>query len=236
MARYSSDSDSDRSKHRRKHYGRTRSSSSDSSGSSSYKRKSAKHSKTKRRHRTRSRSRDRDRDRERERSSKSYKYSREDSRDRERRKQKSRRSRSQSAPSHRKQRRSISREKSTSRSSSSQSIAKPIVTLTEKVQAIPKDDFSIAPNIKESVLEEINSEGFAPKQFTSTAQNKESSKSKPIVIDITADTIHVPPITTIVQSDSIFHTSIMGDQEGRFDKWVKKLYLIRQKAQPESIN
>lgn len=70
------------------------------------------------------------------------------------------------------------------------------------------DDFSIAPNIKESILEEINSEGFAPKQFTSSATNKEV-KSKNIVIDITSDTIVIPPITPIVLSDSIFHQSVI---------------------------
>ncbi|XP_051154070.1 probable splicing factor, arginine/serine-rich 7 [Leptopilina boulardi] len=226
MARYSSDSDSDRSsRHRRKNHRRSRSSSSDSSDSSSYKRKSSKHSKTKRRHRSRTRSRDRDR------SSKSYKYSRDNSRDRERRRQKSRRSKSPSS-SQKKQRRSVSREKSTSRSSSSQSIVKPLAT--EKIQNTIKDDFSIAPIIKESILEEINSEGFAPKQFSSSAQNKEI-KSKNIVIDITSDTIVIPPVQPIIQSDSIFHQSIIGDQEAKFDKWVKKLYLIRQKAQYENI-
>lgn len=104
---------------------------------------------------------------------------------------------------------------------------------SDKVQNI-KEDFSIIPTIKESILEEINSEGFAPKQFNSSAQTKET-KSKNIVIDITSDTIVIPPVQPIIQSDSIFHQSIIGDQEAKFDKWVKKLYLIRQKAQVESI-
>lgn len=91
-----------------------------------------------------------------------------------------------------------------------------------------KDDFPIEPRFKEGVLEEINSEGFQPKQFISNSKEK---KFKNIVIDITADTIHVPTVADVPSgSESIFHSSIMLDQDARFDRWVKKLYTLRQKA------
>lgn len=71
------------------------------------------------------------------------------------------------------------------------------------------DEFSIEPRIKESILEEINANGFAPKQFTSSAQLKEKKVNKNIVIDITADTIQVPPATNPpMTSESIFHNSV----------------------------
>ncbi|XP_015607754.1 serine/threonine-protein kinase fray2 [Cephus cinctus] len=224
MAKYSSDSDSDRSsRHRRKHYRRSRSSSSDSSDSSPYRKRSSKHSKSKRRHRSRSRSRERDR------SSRTYKSVRTSSRDRDRRRYRSRRSRSYSPDHSKKRTRSVSREKSTSRSSSSQSNVK----TSDKGQIVLNkgpDDFSIEPRIKESVLDEINSDSFAPKHFSSSTQDKHN-KLNNIVIDINADTIKIPVVTKISGlSDSIFHTSIIVDQDIRFDKWVKKLYTLRQKA------
>lgn len=92
-----------------------------------------------------------------------------------------------------------------------------------------KDDFPIEPRFKEGVLEEINAEGFTPKQFISSASKE--NKFKNIVIDINSDTIQIPSVPTVSRSpESIFHTSIRMDQEARFDRWVKKLYTLRQKA------
>lgn len=100
--------------------------------------------------------------------------------------------------------------------------------MSEKQQTtITKDDFPIEPRFKDGVIEEINSESFTPKQFSSSKERK----FKNIVIDITADTIQVPTVTEPpCGSDSIFHSTIMLDQEVRFDRWVKKLYTLRQKA------
>ncbi|XP_076640401.1 uncharacterized protein LOC143352072 [Colletes latitarsis] len=223
MARYSSESDSDHnSRYRRRRSRRSRSSSSDSSDSSSHRRRSSKHSRIKRRHRSHSRSRGRDRDR----SQKSYRSSRNSSsKGRERHRH---HSKSRSSDRSKRKARSISREKSGSRSSSSQSNVKIIVPEKPK-NVVIKDEFPIEPRFKEGVLEDINSEGFAPKQFISSSSKEK--KFKNIVIDITADTIQVPTVADIPPgSESIFHSSIMLDQEARFDRWVKKLYTLRQKA------
>lgn len=222
MARYSSDSDSDySSRYRRKHSRKSRSTSSDTSESSPYRKRSSKHSKSKRRHRSHSRSRGRDRN------SKSYKGGRSNSGDRERRRYRSRTRRSHSSDRSKRKMRSTSRDKSRSRSSSSQSTVKPI--LEKSNNPITKDEFLIEPRIKESILEEINAEGFTPKQFTSS--HAKESKFKNIVIDISADTIQIPTVADISTiPESIFHPSIMHDQDARFDKWVKKLYTLRQKA------
>jgi len=70
------------------------------------------------------------------------------------------------------------------------------------------DDFPIEPRFKDGVLEEINAEGFTPKQFTSSASSKEN-KFKNIVIDINSDTIQIPPAPNVSSgSESIFHTSV----------------------------
>ncbi|XP_063974207.1 dentin sialophosphoprotein-like isoform X1 [Diachasmimorpha longicaudata] len=226
MARYSSDSDSDRSgKYRKKHYRRSRSSSSDSSDSSSYRKRSSKYSKSRRHRRSRSKSRDN------QRSSKSYKTSGGSSRDRDRHRHKS-------LDRNKKKTRSASREKSTSRSSSSQSYVK---TTTEKnINTLAKgflgfslaDEFAIEPRINPNVLDEINASGFTQKQFTSSAQSKEKKPNKNIVIGIASDAIQVPLTATTPAAiyESIFHTSIMMDQDARFDRWVKKLFNLRQKA------
>lgn len=69
------------------------------------------------------------------------------------------------------------------------------------------DDFSIEPRFKESVLDEINAEGFSPKQFNSSSTK--DSKFKNIVIDISSDTIQIPPAPNVPSgSESIFHTSV----------------------------
>ncbi|KAJ8679427.1 hypothetical protein QAD02_015214 [Eretmocerus hayati] len=221
MANYSSDSDSEKSsrRHRRKH--QRRSSSVDSINSSSSHHKRQKYSKSRRRHRSRSKSRDRDR------SSKSHKHSRGASRDR--RKHRSHRSRSASTDRNKSRKRSTSRDKSTSRSSSSQSNTK--VLNPDKLSNAPKDSFLITESrIKASVIDDINNDEFVPRQFVSSAKDKES-KSKNIVIDISGDTIHVPQLgNTPDATDSIFHTSIMSDKEAKFDRWVKKLFTLRQKA------
>ncbi|XP_076223655.1 uncharacterized protein LOC116424162 [Nomia melanderi] len=223
MARYSSESDSDHnSRYRKRRSRRSRSSSSDSSDSSPHRRRSSKHSKTKRRHRSHSRSRGRDR----ERSQKSYKsFRNSSSKGRERHRY---RSKSRSSDRSKRRIRSISREKSSSCSSSSQSNVKATVAEKPKNIVVIKDDFPIEPRFKEGVLDEINSEDFTPKQFSSSTKER---KFKNIVIDIAADTIQVPTVADVPSgSESIFHSSIMLDQEARFDKWVKKLYTLRQKA------
>ncbi|KAF7996939.1 hypothetical protein HCN44_002585 [Aphidius gifuensis] len=233
MARYSSDSDSDKSagKYRKKHYRKSRSSSSDSSDSSPHRKRTLKSSKSKRRHRSRSKSRDTSR------SSKNYRSSKASSKDRDRRRYKNKNSKSISPDRYRKKVRSVSREKSTSRSSSSQSYAKS----TNDVKTFNfhvKDDFAIEPRIKESILEEINADGFAPRQFTPSTQIKDKkSNNKNILIDITSNTIQVPSAPKKSGLDeSIFHYSISMDQDLRFDKWVKKLYNLRQKALAESLS
>ncbi|XP_025153803.1 U4/U6.U5 small nuclear ribonucleoprotein 27 kDa protein isoform X1 [Harpegnathos saltator] len=224
MARYSSESDSDySSRYRKRRNRRSRSSGSNSSDSSPHRRRLSKHSKTKRRHRSNSRSRGRDRN------SKNYRGSRSSrSRDRDKRRYRCSTGRSHSSDRSKRKARSTSREKSRSPSSSSQSNQAKINV--EKSQVIiAKDDFSIEPRFKEGVLDEINAEGFTPKQFTSSTTKE--SKFKNIVIDISSDTIQIPPAPNVSSGlESIFHTSITLDQEARFEKWVKKLYTLRQKA------
>lgn len=71
------------------------------------------------------------------------------------------------------------------------------------------DEFTIEPRIKESILEEINADSFTPKQFTSSAQNKDKKINKNILIDITAENIQMPPILNPPSiQDSIFHSSV----------------------------
>jgi len=130
----------------------------------------------------------------------------------------------------RKKGRSASREKSRSPSSSSQSnqpkinIERNQVTIlkgkdkhcsmslhrAELTSIITKttfsDDFPIEPRFKDGVLDEINAEGFTPKQFSSSTKE---NKFKNIVIDISSDTIQMPPVSNIsIGSESIFHTSV----------------------------
>lgn len=62
---------------------------------------------------------------------------------------------------------------------------------------------------KASVLDDINNDEFVPKQFVSSAKNKEA-KIKNIVIDVNAKNIQAPQIADASSSsdNSIFHTSV----------------------------
>lgn len=76
------------------------------------------------------------------------------------------------------------------------------------------------------MLDEINENSFAPKQFTSSKSKKIPDN---IVIDLKKNTIKVPEIEQ-VEPDSIFHHSLFLNEEARMEKWVRELYTFRQKA------
>lgn len=60
--------------------------------------------------------------------------------------------------------------------------------------------------ISSNVLDEINSDSFKPKQFSSSA-SKHTKKMDNIVIDLKAQTIKVPDVE-ITEPDSIFHPNV----------------------------
>lgn len=66
------------------------------------------------------------------------------------------------------------------------------------------DDMLIESRITDSVLNDINSEGFAPKSFTSSRDKKAES----IFIDLTADTIRIENPKFNSKVDNIFHISV----------------------------
>lgn len=80
--------------------------------------------------------------------------------------------------------------------------------------------------IKSEVLEEINENSFAPKQFTSSKTKKVPEN---IVIDLKKNTIKVPEVEQM-EPDSIFHHNLFLNEEVRMEKWVRELYSFRQKA------
>lgn len=84
-------------------------------------------------------------------------------------------------------------------------------------------DFDI-PTMDTQVLEEINADSFSQKAFAS--KNK---KANTIVIDLKKQTIKVPQVEP-VEPDSIFHHNLFLSEEARTEKWVKELYMYRQKA------
>ncbi|KAJ8937615.1 hypothetical protein NQ318_018428 [Aromia moschata] len=84
--------------------------------------------------------------------------------------------------------------------------------------------------VDSDVLNEINEDKFAPKQFT-------SSKSKVpdnIVIDLKKNTIKVPEVEPL-EPDSIFHHNLFLNEEARMEKWIKELYSYRQKALQQGL-
>ncbi|KAF5280944.1 hypothetical protein FQA39_LY17924 [Lamprigera yunnana] len=86
------------------------------------------------------------------------------------------------------------------------------------------------PDIDSDVLEKINSDSFEQKSFLS--KNKKLPNT--IVIDLKKQTIKVPEIEP-VEPDSIFHHNLFLSEEARTEKWVKELYIYRQKALQQGI-
>lgn len=226
MARYSSDSDSDY-RYRRRRNRKSRSSSSDFSESSPHRKRSLKHVKTKHGHHSHS---------SRDRTSKNYRGSGSShSRDRDKRRYHSSTGRSNSSDRTKRKLRSISREKSQSPLNSLQSNLK-LDNVGKSQIVVEKDDFPIESCFKDGVIEEINADGFTPKQFISSTAIK-ANKFKNIIIDISSDTIQIPSVPNVLSGpESIFHTSITADQEQRFERWVKKLHTLRQKAIADLMN
>lgn len=79
---------------------------------------------------------------------------------------------------------------------------------------------------RSNLLDEINSDGFSPRQFTSNAKRDEY----PVVVDLASQPS--VPIPMLVKQDpkAIFHSSLLVDEPQRLERWIKKLYNIRQRA------
>lgn len=82
------------------------------------------------------------------------------------------------------------------------------------------------PKFNSIVLDEINDDNFQPKTFSSSKTKKNSEN---IVIDLKSQTIKIPDVE-ITEPDSIFHPSLFLNEEVRMEKWIKELYVYRQKA------
>lgn len=92
-------------------------------------------------------------------------------------------------------------------------------------------DMLNAEQLKSEAIDEINADDFIPKAFTSSKRLPENIK-----IDLKSETISVPHIETKKNDleDTLFHPSLYGDDNERMDKWVKKLYMYRQKMITET--
>lgn len=79
------------------------------------------------------------------------------------------------------------------------------------------------------VLDEINTDSFEQKSFSSKKKIPNT-----IVIDLKKQTITVPELEPL-EPDSIFHHNLFLSDEARTEKWVKELYVYRQKALQQGV-
>ncbi|KAF2898963.1 hypothetical protein ILUMI_07224 [Ignelater luminosus] len=96
-----------------------------------------------------------------------------------------------------------------------------------KIDLTKEPDVSVMDS---KILDEINSDSFAPKSFSS--KNKKLPDT--IVIDLKKQTIKVPQVEP-VEPDSIFHHNLFLNEEARSEKWVKELFTYRQKALQQGL-
>lgn len=86
----------------------------------------------------------------------------------------------------------------------------------------------ITPVHQTSVLDEINDPSFVPKNFRSS-KSTATEVSDTSVIDLTVDAV-LPVVQAAEDPESIFHPSLTQDPAVKLDRWVKKLFHMRQKA------
>ncbi|XP_072937130.1 uncharacterized protein [Epargyreus clarus] len=246
---YSSESSYDRKKSKSKH--RRRSRSRDRSESSSYRRRrSSSRSKYKRRSYSRSASRDRYESKSRRRSSSRSKSKRsKHSRDRSRSLSSSHSRSKYSKTKYRRRSHSSSRSSSYDIEKSYQTkcfiniddtetqVEKAIkaaeaagVTLT-KIPTYEYKEVEVRedmPTIQDrNVLDDINSESFVQKSFTSSKSKKQPQN---IVIDLNAETVKVPETEAKPQNeDSIINFAEIPSEAELKEMWIKKLYQFRKK-------
>lgn len=79
---------------------------------------------------------------------------------------------------------------------------------------------------RSNLLEEINSDGFCPRQFTSNAKRDEY----PVVVDLASQPTVPTPAQVKQDPKLIFHSSLLVDEPQRLERWIKKLYSVRQRA------
>lgn len=105
--------------------------------------------------------------------------------------------------------------------------------------AKPEQQETVAPTVQEEMpqfdavaLDEINSEGFAPKSFNSDKKPMEN-----IVINLKNQTIKVPEAENkqSEEATSLYHHNLFASEEARMQKWVKELYIYRQKALQQGV-
>lgn len=75
-----------------------------------------------------------------------------------------------------------------------------------------------------NLLEEINSDSFVQKSFTSSKNKKKQN----IVIDLNTDKVTMPVLNT-PKDDSIINFKEIPDEEELREMWIKKLYTYRKK-------
>ncbi|XP_069698526.1 serine/Arginine-related protein 53-like isoform X2 [Periplaneta americana] len=232
-----------KSSHRSRHYNKT----SDSSHS------------LRSRSSSKGRSRRSSRDRSRDRSRSGDKHSRGHTRSRSRSKERSRRrsrSRSRSKERSRYRSRSVSKNKSNSpvilkqEPSTEEQLRAKLQRAIKAAQSaddqlrqqglltggsIRKEDLHrepVIPMYPGNVLDEINDSSFVQKRFVSSKSIGNQVSTDTPIIDLTEDS--VPTVHTVPQvvedPESIFHTSLSVDPQAKLDKWVKKLFHMRQKA------
>lgn len=150
--------------------------------------------------------------------------------------------------SSRRRRRSSSSSSASSYSSSSRSPSpekKPVKkaeVAEPKIKEVVFDSVNLLHDQDKKVaLDDLDQDAFVQKEF--------SSKKKPenIIVDVQAQTVPVPPpVDSLLhhgvsderllqrfgglQLNSCCYFQLFGDDEGRMEKWVKKLYNFRQKA------
>lgn len=89
-----------------------------------------------------------------------------------------------------------------------------------------KDDVKEPPV---NIIDEINNPSFVPKHFVS--QSAMNFQNTAPLAPVKTLNIQPQPISLEAKNGlNIFHPSLMADADQKLDKWVKKLFNLRQKA------
>ncbi|CAD7089506.1 unnamed protein product [Hermetia illucens] len=154
-------------------------------------------------------------------------------------------SRHRSRSDHKKSRHRRNRSSSESSTSSSSSSPSPrsksrskkrssspeVVTVNNEPVAAPSFNLESSTNEEKRklLIDEIDADSFVPKTFTSTKKVPDK-----VIIDLQKDTISVPLVEkTAPDEDEIIHPNFLGNDEERMERWIRKLFIYRQKHSDE---
>ncbi|XP_046402543.1 serine/Arginine-related protein 53-like [Ischnura elegans] len=92
-------------------------------------------------------------------------------------------------------------------------------------------NINVSEHTDPGALEEINAPEFVQRNFVSNGRVETSSEqAADIISSVVSSTLSAKSDIYSAEKDSLFHPNLLVNSQVKMDKWVKKLFTLRQKA------